>query len=213
MGSHDLSDIFEVSRVTAQIEDIITHKHWNPVTPQYDSDIAVIVLKYEVEFNHKVWPICLPNKNKNVEMINMGIVVGYGKTEDRFKKYSYVPKRAQTPIHKFEDCVRKYPGLHTIAANTTFCGGHANGTGACTGDSGGGLFVVYDNVYYLRGIVSSSLSDHKLGCNVNTYALYTNVTKFIKWIEDINVSNVTSRGKFIKSWSPKPKLHLSEEDK
>jgi len=193
LGSHNLSENLEVSRVTAKIDRIYIHNHWNPSRSKYDSDIAVIVLKYEVEFNDKVWPICLPNKNKIVEMINMGTVVGYGKTEDNYKKYSKIPKHAQTPVHYLDYCLRKYPELHNIASRTTFCGGHANGTGVCTGDSGGGLFVSYNNVFYLRGLVSSSLSDAYIGCDVNKYSIYTNVTRFIKWINNIPVSQISSR--------------------
>jgi len=176
---------------------------WNPGTRKFEYDIAVIVLKEDVDFNSKVYPICLTRRGSPALSVTNGTVIGYGKTEDSSKKYSKIPKRAQTPIHNLVFCLRKYPELQSISATTTFCGGYGNGTGVCTGDSGGGLFVSYKNVYYLRGIVSSSLSDSELGCNVNTYALYTNVTQFINWIDNINVSAVTSRGEFIKPWSPK----------
>jgi secreted trypsin-like serine protease len=178
----------------------------------------LIILKEEIDFNSRIAPICLTRLGSPALSVTKGTVIGYGKTEES-NDYSKVPKKADAPIHDIQTCIRTYPSISTIASNTTFCGGHGNGTGACTGDSGGGLFVDYKNVYYLRGIVSSSLRDTKLGCNVDAYALYTNVTKFIKWIEDINVSDsdVTSRGKFSKSWSPKPRrrptLRPTDDDK
>lgn len=50
------------------------------------------------------------------------------------------------------------------------------------GDSGGGLFIKYKDVYYLRGIVSSSLISDDL-CDVNNYAVFTDVIKLKDWIK------------------------------
>lgn len=193
LGSHDLDSDIEVSRIVMEIQKIYTHNSWKLSVRKFDSDIAVVVLKDEVKFNDKIQPICLPLKNKLVESLTMGVVVGYGKTENRNREYSNIPKQAQTPIHNLNFCINKYPQLQSIASKTTFCGGHGNGTGACTGDSGSGLFVHVNNVFYLRGLVSSSLNDIEIGCDVNKYSVYTNVTRFIKWINNIQVSKLSSR--------------------
>ncbi|KAL7011003.1 hypothetical protein ACKWTF_014041 [Chironomus riparius] len=193
LGSHDLISRFEVSREIKKIDTIFPHPRWNPMVEKFDYDIAVIVLEEEVHFNNYIQPICLPNNNKIVKSITMGTVIGYGKTEDRSKQFSNIPKRAQAPIYNYESCVRKFSDLQSIASKTTFCGGHANGTGACTGDSGSGLFVSHNNIFYLRGLVSSSQNNNEIGCDVKKYAVYTNVTKFIEWINKIPVSQLSSR--------------------
>lgn len=54
----------------------------------------------------------------------------------------------------------------------------------CNGDSGGGFYIKVNKVYYLRGIVSSSLIKDG-GCDVSKYAVYTNVLKFRGWIKNI----------------------------
>ena len=58
------------------------------------------------------------------------------------------------------------------------CGGYANGTGVCTGDSGSGLIVVHDGIYYLRGIVSASLNGPLSGCNLRAYSIFTDIMEF-----------------------------------
>jgi len=53
------------------------------------------------------------------------------------------------------------------------------------GDSGGGFFVRHNGIFYLKGIVSSSLIDRStFSCDITAYALFTNVLKFIEWIAD-----------------------------
>lgn len=52
------------------------------------------------------------------------------------------------------------------------------------GDSGAGLFIRHNNVFYLKGIVSASLIDKEGKCDVNNVAVYTEVSKFIDWIRN-----------------------------
>ena len=70
-----------------------------------------------------------------------------------------------------------------ISSNRSFCGGSRDGSGVCMGDSGNGLFVEYSGIYFLRGIVSSSLYT-KSNCDVYNFAVFTNVLKFFDWIVD-----------------------------
>lgn len=61
---------------------------------------------------------------------------------------------------------------------TSFCAGWANGTGACNGDSGGGLVIRRPNssVWEVHGIVS--VSPRRLSssvCDPNFYTIFTKV--------------------------------------
>lgn len=50
--------------------------------------------------------------------------------------------------------------------------------------TGGGLTAKNDNIWYLRGIVSSSLVDQVLSvCDTKNYAVFTDVAKFTNWIQ------------------------------
>jgi len=93
--------------------------------------------------------------------------------------------KANTPIRKADDCYNEFPSLSNIASHKTFCGGFANGTGACTGDSGGGLTVVQDDVHYLRGIVSASLHGTDYECDVKSYNIYTDIRYYMNFIKGI----------------------------
>jgi len=146
----------------------------------------VLVLESEVIFNKYIQPICMPNSNSVV--IKTGIVVGFGKSEDETKVHENIPKLLETPIHSNEDCFFDYPSLVTLSSRRTFCGGTGNGFGVCKGDSGSGLIVTDGTVYYLRGIVSSSIIGGRYGCDVNAYAVFTDVTKYIDWINGISTS-------------------------
>ena len=123
-----------------------------------------------------------------IEYLNDGFVVGFGKSEDETKIHENIPKILETPIHKNEDCFLTNKELTSLSSRRTFCAGSGNGTGVCNGDSGSGLIVQHNGAYYLRGIVSSSLRNGRFGCDVNTYAVFTDVLKFNDWINRIDVT-------------------------
>lgn len=74
---------------------------------------------------------------------------------------------------------------------TPFSGGRSgSGSGPCSGDSGGGLFIPIDDEkrdqWYLRGIISSSLRDpfSKSQCDTSNYAVYTDIAKYLTWVKE-----------------------------
>ena len=141
LGAHNLAANNEVGRTTLGVESIHTHNNWNPMVERFDADIAVLILNEEVEFNHYIQPACMAKVGINIKDFTEGVIVGFGKTENSVA-HSDVPRKADTPIKKSIDCYHEFPRLVNIASYRTACGGHANGTGSCTGDSGGGLTVV-----------------------------------------------------------------------
>ena len=104
------------------------------------------------------------------------------------KIHENIPKILETPIHKNEDCFLKNYVLAKLSSKRTFCGGTGTGTGVCNGDSGSGIIITDGNVFYLRGIVSSSLIGGLYGCDVDNYSVFTDVTKYINWINGIPTS-------------------------
>lgn len=186
LGAYDLDIIHEPGRSTFAVQKIEIHPDWLYQSDQYDADIAVLVLVGKVTFTNYIQPICLNNK-LNISSATRGVVVGYGKSEDRTKIHENKPRVIDTPIFENKDCFKKNIDLKTISSGRTFCGGDGNGTGVCKGDSGGGLYVIDEGFYYLRGIVSSSLKTAELSCDVNNYSVFTNVLKFIDWINGISV--------------------------
>jgi len=193
LGVHDLDNSIEIGRASHAVYSINIHQDWNTLTQSFDSDIAVLVLERDVTFNEHIQPICLVIPNSNTASIVTGSVVGYGKSEDESKLHENIPKILATPIHSNQDCFNNNEGLALISSGRTFCGGTGTGVGVCTGDSGSGLIVTDGNAFYLRGIVSSSLLNAKRGCDVDTYAVFTDVTKFVDWINGIKAERFAVR--------------------
>lgn len=182
-GAHDLNNLYETGRFALSPADIILHEKWNPSTSQYDSDLSL--LRFEensILFNNFVQPICLWDPKIEYPVTD-GLVTGWGQSEDVSKKHENKPKVIIVSVHSNEDCLPGEKELAALSSRTTFCAGHGNGSGVCFGDSGGSLFVKINNIFYLKGIVSSSLTTEN-GCDISKNAVYTNVPKFDSWIND-----------------------------
>jgi secreted trypsin-like serine protease len=169
------------------VKSIFVYPDWNPDVITFDADIAVIDLENEISFNNYIQPICLLTPNL-ASQAKSGVLVGYGKSEDESKLHENIPKQLNVPIHTQEKCFLSNKNLVQISSERTFCAGSGNGTGACLGDSGGGFYVIFSNIFYLRGIVSSSLRKG-FSCDVDAYSVYTDVLKFQNWIETLEDIN------------------------
>ncbi|KAL7011483.1 hypothetical protein ACKWTF_014279 [Chironomus riparius] len=183
LGAHQLDNMNEVGRVTVGVNKIIVNPKWNPIAERYDADIAILMLNEEVTFGYYIQPVCIAKISADIKNMHDGVIVGFGKSESSVS-HENVPRKASTPIQKSENCFDKFPNMAGIASHRTFCGGNANGTGSCTGDSGGGLTVIDNGRHFLRGIVSASLYANKYGCDVNSYAIFTDVRFFTSFIKD-----------------------------
>ncbi|XP_070504795.1 uncharacterized protein [Chironomus tepperi] len=182
LGAHNFSDN-EPGRVYSEISSINVHEDWNTKSESFDADIAMLTLKENVTFSSYIQPICLIPPESNIAEISHGYAVGYGLNQNR--NLENVLKKVKMPIElSNEKCFFSNPVLLLLSSLRTFCAGYRNGSSVCEGDSGNGLFVKDQGVYYLRGIVSSSIADPE-GCNTYNYAVFTNVLKFYEWITDI----------------------------
>jgi len=176
-----LKNSFEIGRLSLAVKDIHIHHNWHPDLATFDGDIAILELEQPVVFNQFVQPVCRIDPESSIGAIKTGIVVGYGKDENGF--YGEKPKMFESPIYSRNECFTKNSELEPLLSTRMFCGGYANGTGTCVGDSGSGLNVVHDNTFYLRGIVSASLRDRDNECNVYSHSVFTDTLAFHLWIE------------------------------
>jgi hypothetical protein len=191
LGGHNLKSFIEEGRETKFPSKIHIHPDWNPHIETFDADIALLELPKPVTYSSYIQPICLWESPFEPPQ-DLGVVVGYGKSEDSTKIHENIPKVIDVPIQTQENCFLSNPALVSISSTRTFCGGYRGGTGVCNGDSGGGLVIQLNNVFYLRGIVSSSLI-RDFSCDLENYSIFTNVLKFKNWIKSFySESHITS---------------------
>jgi len=179
LGGHNLETRNEPGRTTASVKDIKVHHDWNPYVVSYDADIAVIELADTINFNEYIQPICIATPRSEAAIKTEGLVIGFGRSEH--KKVENIARSISSPIYSHQFCANS-SNHENLLTHRTFCGGYANGTNVCEGDSGSGLIVKHNGIYYLRGIVSASLYDLYNGCNINAYSVFTDILEFYSWV-------------------------------
>ena len=181
LGVYNISASFERGRTSVDVESIKIHPDWNINSESYDSDVAILTLADDINFNRYVQPICLFESDSVIMSITKGYSVSHRRTgyDEDVKN---VLNKKDVPIQNSnEECFLSSQDLEQLSSQRTFCAGHRNGTGECIGDGGNGVFVVHSNTYYLRGITSAALSSLD-GCDLYNYAVFTNVPRFNDWI-------------------------------
>jgi len=181
LGVHNYKKSEELGRISTGIKSITIHRHWTTDVPSFDADIAILELANEVQFNNYIRPICLADYESEVAETSTGTVVGFGKTEN--ESNSDIARKLEISIRDYAKCATTSSDHQTFATARMFCGGPADGRGVCDGDSGGGVYVLHDKIFYLRGLVSSSLVNNKLECDTHQQAVFTDVTQYYDWIK------------------------------
>jgi len=112
-------------------------------------------------------------------------LAGWGRWEDR--TYPEKLQMAELPVTTVPECRKSHSSLAALSRSTTFCAGYNNGTSACDGDSGGGLVFEESRRYFVQGVVSAGISSYGQGggCDPKYYTVFTKVSKFRTWIDNI----------------------------
>lgn len=162
----------EVGRVFADVSSINIHEDWNALSDDFTGDIAIIKLAESVNFNNFIRPICLPTTK--IMDIKIGSVAGWGFYDDTRKTSNFPRLLTDIPIVRFIDCFKMEISLVRPAWSNSFCAG-LKGAGVCADDSGSGFYVEKNGVYYLRGIVSSSVIRD---CTADNLAIYADLNEY-----------------------------------
>lgn len=154
------------------------------VNPAYDSntfhnDIAVLTLSSDVQFTDYVRPACVWEPENSIDSVvgKEGMLVGWGLNE--YNQASEELNVAKLPVVSQDTCIRSFPTFYTkFVSDKSFCAGIGNGTSPCRGDGGNGLFFKRNFSWYLRGIVSLSVSKVDTNfCDTRHYAVFTDVAQ------------------------------------
>lgn len=182
-GAHNIASI-DKDTLQIQPSHVVVHPDWKPETYDYDADIAILITKVEIEFTEFIQPVCI-HQFLNLTSAS-GWTAGWGLNENGTRGNE--PAEVRMPIVGNDKCLVQNPNLARISSFKTFCAGSRNGSGPCTGDSGGGLYVYNKNQarYVLQGIVSSGLIDFGTkSCDLTNYVLYTNMNELYDWLTNI----------------------------
>lgn len=183
LGRFNMSDRNERGSKKSSVCEIVVHPEWNYEDEKYDADIAVVVLAEQVEFSNQVQTVCLPKATNN-DPVGRGTVVGWGKSTVEADN-DETPNKLVMPVVNAFYCYTKFPKLALHSSHRAFCAGFFNEKrGSCSGDSGGGFYIAdpIDYSWKIHGIVSSSLWGGEYDCDVNSFAIHTNVGLFRDWI-------------------------------
>lgn len=100
------------------VDEIIGHPQYNPRT--YSNDIALLRLNDTVQFNSKVYPICLPTIQHDDAK---AIVTGFGKTGMNQEQADNLQK-VELEFFSYDECQKRYKRIKNINTKTMLCYGH-----------------------------------------------------------------------------------------
>ncbi|XP_055551608.1 transmembrane protease serine 9-like [Wyeomyia smithii] len=176
-----------------------------------EHDIALIKLATDIKFTDYVQPVCLWDKGDDRLLIRdqVGTVVGFGATGKL--NFSEILNEAELPVVDNQVCIdSNSDAFRQALTSNMYCAGRRDGVNACNGDSGGGMFFLYGDRYFVRGIVSFSPKIELTGrCDPFEYVAFTDVARYIDWIvQQLNSSFVEAPARS----DVHPKLTLLSQD-
>ena len=188
LGVHNITEQYNDKNVQLRPSSkIIFHPRFNWTT--YDSDIALIKLRWKVNITDNVRPACLPNRVQRQQLKpgEKGVMLGWGDTE--LNQPTTLLRKVIMPVVGREKCQSVYKNEQWPVTSNMVCAGYDKGNkDSCNRDSGGG-FLFYDRRkhrargqrWFLGGIISWGYP--KCG-TPGKYSVYTRLThRFVRWIK------------------------------
>jgi len=183
VGNNDWTKAIKID-----VERLVKHEQF--ALPPYYRDVGLIHLKKPLEMDgENIAPLCLPNTPGMEEIIldqQKVTIVGWGTTYEggftvqdlREANVTVVPREQCAEMYKKArpDIKRDIPD----GVTSDFICAYTPGKDSCQGDSGGPVLFKSKGRFYNMGIVSLGQ-----GCAEKGFpGLYTDVRKFLKWVED-----------------------------
>jgi len=186
LGEHDLSTHDEAPHEDYGIARMIIHEDYD--TKTFYSDIALLELDRDVEFNEHISPVCLPDPRhfpaNSPPVGTRPVVAGWGAVDFNARS-SDLLRDVALPVVDTQECAAAFARFGTVKVDErTLCAGYADGgKDACQGDSGGPLFwstfsPETGTKWFLVGVVSLGYKCAEAGYP----GIYSRVTHFLPWI-------------------------------
>ncbi|XP_061385059.1 modular serine protease-like [Danaus plexippus] len=170
---------------TSDVQSIYVSHYYRGSSMNYQHDLAIVIVTQPFSYRPYIRPICVHFPHDATEMAikndDLGKVAGWGLTTVHTGSESPTLKVLDVPFVDFDTCLQNTPEYYReFFSSDKICGGYANGTSLCKGDSGGGYAFPFKlngrTRYYLRGVVSTSPPlPLGLSCNIYTYTSFTDI--------------------------------------
>ncbi|XP_017557329.1 coagulation factor X [Pygocentrus nattereri] len=162
-----------------EVDQVLVHMNYIPET--YHNDIALIKLAKPITFTEFILPACMPERDFAERVLMQqadGMVSGFGRLYEGGPQ-STILQKLTVPYVDRAICMES---TKFKISNRMFCAGYDRETkDACQGDSGGPHVTKYQNTWFVTGVVSWGEGCARKG----KYGVYTQVSKYIKWIETV----------------------------
>jgi len=187
-GLHDTRIVRE-SAVEYKVKRIFNHSEYNHPFP-LNNDIAMFELQKPIRFNKYVHPVCLPDAD--VPVGKECYITGWGKISPTRPFGHHKLQQAKMPVISNLECFKKnnasigklFPEGNYQVSDAMICIGDGGKTtkSACHGDSGGPLVCQVNGRWELHGVASHG---NPTCDSSKSYSVYSRVTHFKKWIDNI----------------------------
>ncbi|XP_034193661.2 mite allergen Der f 3 isoform X1 [Osmia lignaria lignaria] len=184
VGFHNLKD--DKHGITTTINKIMRHPSYRP--PAMYADIALIKLNTNVTFSKEIRPACLYQQYDTVPP--QAWVSGWGVTEFGGEEQSDTLQKALLDIVDNIACAIRHNQSIAVPYGITpsmICAGDRRDgwtKDTCQGDSGGPLQIIHPQNFCLFQVLG--ITSFGQGCAVvDTPGVYTRVSHYLNWIEDI----------------------------
>ena len=164
----------------ARIDKVVTHPlykkgfHDAPTLQAAGADIAVVMLKSEINFTYQISPLITDEILRDLPDKPEALLVANGENEDH---HSLENRPLEIVISNFTI----NSGQELLQPKLSYYAVTAQGGGPCEGDSGGGLFIRHRNQYYLAAIQSIKTASKECGM-INTYGYAVPFNAILDWI-------------------------------
>lgn len=204
LGEHNIN-AYDDGELKLKIIKDIPHPNYN--FDKITNDIALLKLEKKVYPSQTIDYACLPDAKDKLDEVSTKIskskkkssrkmarektmcyIIGWGKQKNTDPYGSTWLREAQVPLVDRQTCQKAFD--YVIHSTQICAGSRRGGIDSCAGDSGGPLLCEKKDSEGVSRWVVYGVTSYGEGCGEKKkYGIYTNVRKYLDWINEVISSN------------------------